>query len=77
MDLKSGTFPFHVKTSENLKTFKDIKNWTGITCNCRVSELTWIRLVLKFLLPCPAPVNTLYTYFFNAYTYANYFLMKL
>ena len=33
-----NSLPFHVKTSENLKTFKDIiKNWNGSTCNC--SEL--------------------------------------
>ena len=32
-----NSLPFHVKTSENLKTFKDIiKNWNGGTCNCRV-----------------------------------------
>ena len=36
-----NSLPFHVKTSENLKTFKDIvKNWNGSTCNCRVSELS-------------------------------------
>ena len=30
-------FPFHVKPSENLQTFKDIiKNWNGSACNCRV-----------------------------------------
>ena len=34
-----NTLPFHVKTSKNLKTFKDIiKNWKGITCNCRVYQ---------------------------------------
>ena len=31
------SLPFHVKTSENLKTFKNIiKTWNGIQCNCRV-----------------------------------------
>ena len=34
-----NSLPFHVKTSENLKTFKDIiKNWNGSTCNCRVCQ---------------------------------------
>ena len=34
-----NTLPFHVKTSKNLKTFKDIiKNWKGIICNCRVYQ---------------------------------------
>ena len=33
MGLKSG------KSSENLKTFKDIiKNWNSNACNCRVCE---------------------------------------
>ena len=33
MDLKPG------KSSENLKTFKDIiKNWNGSTCNCRMCQ---------------------------------------
>ena len=32
-----NSLPFHVKTSKNLKTFKDIiNNWNGSTCNCRV-----------------------------------------
>ena len=40
-----NSLPFHVKTSENLKTFKDIiKNWDGSTCKCGkcggVSEVT-------------------------------------
>ena len=34
-----NSLPFHVKTSENLKTFKDIiKNRNGSTCNCRVCQ---------------------------------------
>ena len=34
-----NSLPFHVKTSKNLKTFKDIiKNWNGSTCNCRVCD---------------------------------------
>ena len=34
-----NSLPIHVKTSENLKTFKDIiKNWSGSTCNCRVCQ---------------------------------------
>ena len=34
-----NSLPFHVKTSENLKTFKDIiKNWNGSTCNGRVCK---------------------------------------
>ena len=34
-----NSLPFHVKTSENLKIFKDIiKNWDGSTCNCRVCQ---------------------------------------
>ena len=34
-----NSLPFHVKASENLKTFKDIiKNWDGSTCNCRVCQ---------------------------------------
>ena len=36
MGLKSG------KSSVNLKTFKDIKNWNGSTCNCR-PELTLVN----------------------------------
>ena len=36
-----NSLPFHVKTSENLKTCKDIvENWNGSTCNCRVPELS-------------------------------------
>ena len=36
-----NSLPFHVKTSENLKTFKDIvKNWNGSTCNYSVSHVT-------------------------------------
>ena len=31
-----NSLPLHVKTSDNLKTFKDIiQNWNGSTCNCR------------------------------------------
>ena len=31
---------FHIKTSENLKTFKGIiKNWNGSTCNCWVCQI--------------------------------------
>ena len=34
-----NSLPFHVKASENLKTFKDvIKNWNGSTCNCMVCQ---------------------------------------
>ena len=34
-----NSLPFHVKTRENLKTFKDIiKTWNGSTCNCRVCQ---------------------------------------
>ena len=34
-----NSLPLHVKTSENLKTFKDIiKNWNASTCNCRVCQ---------------------------------------
>ena len=33
-----NSLPFHVKTSKNLKTFEDIKNWNGSTCNCRVCQ---------------------------------------
>ena len=33
-----NSLPFHVKTSENLKTFIDIKNWNGSTYNCRVCQ---------------------------------------
>ena len=33
------TLPFHVKTSENLKTFKPIiKNWNSITFDSRVCQ---------------------------------------
>ena len=58
-----NSLPFQFKTSENLKTFRDIiKNWNGSTCNCRVcqnwmSELSrvcqnWTELILssKFFL---------------------------
>ena len=32
-----SSLSIHVKTSENLKTFKDnIKNWNGSTSNCSV-----------------------------------------
>ena len=46
-----NSLPFHVKTSENLKIFKDIiKNWDGSTCNCRVCQ-SWTELCLfKFFL---------------------------
>ena len=31
--------PPHIKSCENLETFKKvIKNWDGITCNCRVCK---------------------------------------
>ena len=34
-----NSLPFHIKTSENFKTFKDIiKNWNGSTCNCWVCQ---------------------------------------
>ena len=34
-----NSLPFHVKTSENLKTFKDIvKNWNFSTCNCGLCQ---------------------------------------
>ena len=34
-----NSLPLHVKTSDNLKTFKDIiQNWNGSTCNCRVCQ---------------------------------------
>ena len=34
-----NSLPLHVKTSENLKTFKDIiKNWNSSTCNSRVCQ---------------------------------------
>ena len=34
-----NSLPFQVKTRENLETFRDIiKNWNGITCNCRVCQ---------------------------------------
>ena len=42
-----NSLPFHAKTSENLKTLKDIiKNWNGITCKCRVCQ-SWPGLVLS------------------------------
>ena len=45
--------PFHVKTSENLKTFKNIfKNWNSSTCNCKVCQSgAELILSLKFFLP--------------------------
>ena len=34
-----NSLPLHVKTSDNLKTFKDIiQNWNGSTCNSRVCQ---------------------------------------
>ena len=34
-----NSLPLHVKTSENLKTFKDIiKTWDGSTCNWRMCQ---------------------------------------
>ena len=34
-----NSLPFYVKTSENLKTFKDIiTNWNDSACNCRVCQ---------------------------------------
>ena len=57
-----NSLPFHVKTSENLKTFKEIiNNWIGSTCNCRVCQ-GWIELTsFKVFLAIPAPVNILHT----------------
>ena len=48
-----NSLPFHVKTSENLKNFKDIiKNWNGSICNCRVCQnRAELILSLKFYLP--------------------------
>ena len=45
--------PCHVKTSENLKTFKNIiKNWNSSTCNCKVCQSgAELILSLKFFLP--------------------------
>ena len=32
-----NSLPPHIKSCENLETFKRvIKNWDGVTCNCRV-----------------------------------------
>ena len=34
-----NSLPRHIKSCENLETFKRvIKNWDGITCNCRVCK---------------------------------------
>ena len=34
-----NSLPPHIKSCENLETFKRvIKNWDGITCNCRVCK---------------------------------------
>ena len=34
-----NSLPPHIKSNENLETFKTvIKNWDGITCNCRVCK---------------------------------------
>ena len=34
-----NSLPPHIKSCENLKTFKRvIKNWDGVTCNCRVCK---------------------------------------
>ena len=34
-----NSLPFHIKISENLKTFKDIvKTWNGSTCSCMVCQ---------------------------------------
>ena len=31
--------PFHRKSSENLEVFKNIiKNWTGVSCKCKVCQ---------------------------------------
>ena len=39
--------PFHVKTSKNLKTFKEvIKKWNGPTCNCMACQIELIELIL-------------------------------
>ena len=47
MGLNLGSLQFHVKTSKNLKKFKDIiKNWKHSTCSRRVSELNWIEGVI-------------------------------
>ena len=63
MGLKSG------KSSENLKTFKDIiNNWNSSTCNCRVCQSWPESIFLKVLLTSPAHVNTLQL----TYTYANF-----
>ena len=32
-----NSLPFHIKSSENLETFKNIiKNWNGVSCKCKV-----------------------------------------
>ena len=34
-----NSLPPHIKSCENLETFKRfLKNWDGITCNCRVCK---------------------------------------
>ena len=34
-----NSLPHHIKPCENLETFKRvIKNWSGITCGCRVCK---------------------------------------
>ena len=32
-------FPYHIKSSENLKSFKkQIRNWDGTRCSCKICE---------------------------------------
>ena len=40
-------FPFHVKSSENLKAFKNIiKNWSVACCKCRCVNVIKYQLII-------------------------------
>ena len=33
-----NSLPFHIKSSEHLEAFKNIKNWNGVSCKCKVCQ---------------------------------------
>ena len=33
-----NSLPFHIKSSENLEAFKNIKNWNGVSCKCKMCQ---------------------------------------
>ena len=40
-------FPYHIKSSENLKSFNElIKNWDGTSCSCKIWEQNSLIFVI-------------------------------